>query len=83
MGWLVALIEIVTTAALGFFGVEVKHAELCIEAAADVRTVEYVSHPYQAEWAPAAYVNEPPAAPCPVESDLPLPEAEPVFLIEI
>lgn len=82
MGWFIALIEIVTVAALGLFGVNVETAEVCIDAPAERQTVEYVEQADAFVLERASFGPEMPA-PCPTGTERTLPEAEPVFLIEI
>lgn len=81
MGWLVALIEIIASVALGLFGVEVETADLCASADVGVRTVEYVPPAGETPWQPASY-SAPAAPPCPPDGTA-MPEGELVFLIEI
>lgn len=82
MGWLLALIEIVATAALSLFGVNVETAEVCTDPAAETRTVEYVETARTPVWDAARY-SPAPATTCITGQDPALPEADPVFLIEI
>lgn len=82
MGWLIALIEIIALAALSLFGVRIETVDACAELPAETRTVEYVENAEAFLWEQASFSPEIPAA-CLTGEESPLPEAEPVFLIEI
>ncbi|MEN0651556.1 MULTISPECIES: hypothetical protein [Hyphobacterium] len=82
MGWLIALIEIIAAAALGLFGVRIDTVDACLDVPAETRTVEYVENAGALLWEQAAYSPELPET-CLTGDEPPLPEAEPVFLIEI
>ena len=82
MGWLIALIEIIAMAALGLFGVRIETVDACAGMPAETRTVEYVENAEAFLWEQASFSPEIPAT-CLTGEEPPLPEAEPVFLIEI
>ena len=81
MGWLIALIEIIAVAALGLFGVRVETVDACADVPVETRTVEYVENAGAYLWEQATYSPDIPAT-CLSQEEV-LPEAEPVFLIEI
>lgn len=82
MGWLIALIEIIAVAALGLFGVRVETVDACADVPAETRTVEYVENAGAYLWEQASFSPEIPAT-CLTGEEPVLPDAEPVFLIEI
>ncbi|HAQ34081.1 MAG: hypothetical protein CMF74_06610 [Maricaulis sp.] len=85
MGWLVALIEFVASAALGFFGVEITRVAPAEEVTSKTYIVEYIETAETDYWRPVSAPVFSSDIPCPQNAVLPQPEPvdEPVFLIEI